>query len=280
VRSVRAALVPHPAAALAPLLAALVALAACSQSDDAAAATGRPARGSGPRAASIIAASRSPYRPTTVANGGSVRGVVELDGDAPRDTTVRPTRDEAVCGTSLTDRTTDRRGDRLGGVVVWLGDVRAGKVLPRARRFELTNERCQIVPRVQAAVVGGTLNVRNADATLHRTRFLRQEDGDVLALVSQTDAGQVVPVERVLVAPGLVEVRNDQHPWMRGWIAVFDHPYYGVTARDGAFAFDSVPPGTYRVVAWHERLGKVEQRVTIAAGKDSRVVIKLRGGED
>jgi hypothetical protein len=278
-RAVRAALAPR-SAALAPLLAALLAVAACSHSDDAAAATERPRGGSAAGVASIITAPRSPYRPTAVTNGGSIQGVVELDGDAPRDTTVQPTRDEAVCGATLTDRTTDRRGDRLGGVVVWLADVRAGKVLPRARRFELTNERCQITPRVQAAVVGGTLNVRNADPTQHRTRFLRQGAGDVLALVSQTDAGQVVPVERVLVAPGLVEVRNDQHPWMRGWIAVFDHPYYGVTARDGAFVFDSVPPGTYRVVAWHERLGKVEQRVTIAAGKDSRVVIKLRSSDE
>jgi hypothetical protein len=271
-RTVRAALVIPAAAST-----ALLALAGCSHSDDAAAATGHSPRGSRARAASIVEAPGSPYRPAAVGNGGSIRGVVELDGDAPRDTTVKPTSDEAVCGASVMVRTTERRGDRLGGVVVWLADVRTGKVLPRARRFELTNERCQITPRVQAAIVGGTLNVRNADPTQHRTRFLRQGAGDVLALVSQTDAGQVVPVERVLVAPGVVEVRNDQHPWMRGWIAVFDHPYYGVTARDGAFAFDSVPPGTYRMVAWHERLGKVEQRVTIASGKDSRVVIRLKG---
>lgn len=250
-------------------------LAACAESDDAAAATRVPAAGTRSRAARIVDVPGAPYREVAVAGGGSVRGVVELDGDAPRDTTVRPTSDIATCGASLVDRTVERSGRRLGGVVVWLADARTGKEIPLARRFELANDRCQITPRVQAATAGGTLNVRNADATQHRTRFLRHPTGETLALVSQTDPGQVVPVERVLAQPGMVEVRNDQHPWMRGWIAVFDHPYYGVTTRDGAFSFDSVPPGRYRVMAWHERVGRVVDSVTIAAGRETRVEITL-----
>jgi hypothetical protein len=234
-----------------------------------------PAAGPRSRAARIVEVPGAPYREVAVASGGSVRGVVELDGDAPRDTTVRPTNDVDACGASFVDQTVERSGSRLGGAVVWLADVRTGKELPLARRFELTSDRCQITPRVQAATAGGTLNVRNADATQHRTRFLRHPTGETLALVSQTDRGQVVPVEHVLAQPGMVEVRNDQHPWMRGWIAVFDHPYHGVTARDGSFSFDSVPPGRYRVMAWHERVGRVVDSVAVAAGKETRVELKL-----
>ena len=77
----------------------------------------------------------------------------------------------------------------------------------------------------------------------------------------------VVPVEQILKAPGLVEVRCDPHPWTRGWLFAFDHPYFATTDRDGSFAIDSVPPGRYTLVVWHERGPIVTREVTIAAGQ-------------
>jgi hypothetical protein len=199
---------------------------------------------------------------------------VAFDGDAPADTTVTPIGDHDVCGTTLVDETVERLGDRLAGVVVWLADARTGKRISLARRFEITNERCRLLPRVQAVLLGGTLNVRNADRGQHRNRLVRQRSGRLITFVTETDEGQVVPVERALTEVGMVEVRCDQHPWTRGWVAVFDHPYY---ARDGSFALDSVPPGKYRLVAWHERFGRTEQRVTVSAGREAKVEVTLKG---
>ena len=206
-----------------------------------------------------------------------MRGVVAFDGDAPADTTVTPIGDHDLCGTTLVDETVERLGDRLAGVVVWLADARTGKRISLARRFEITNERCRLLPRVQAVLLGGTLNVRNADRGQHRNRLVRQRSGRLITFVTETDEGQVVPVERALTEVGMVEVRCDQHPWTRGWVAVFDHPYYAVTARDGSFALDSVPPGKYRLVAWHERFGRTEQRVTVSAGREAKVEVTLKG---
>jgi hypothetical protein len=42
---------------------------------------------------------------------------------------------------------------------------------------------------------------------------------------------------------------------MRAWVVVADHPYYRVTPADGAFAYDNLPAGKYRLKIWHERLG-------------------------
>jgi hypothetical protein len=39
---------------------------------------------------------------------------------------------------------------------------------------------------------------------------------------------------------------------MSAFVLVFGHPYFSTTDADGRYRIDSVPPGTYNVVAWHE----------------------------
>lgn len=228
-------------------------------------------------AAAVIEPSARRYQESVVAGTGQLRGTVTFEGVRPPDSTVTPTSHQDVCGQTLMDEQVALSGDRLAGAVVWLADARTGKRVPLARRFELVNARCRLEPRVQAALVGGTLNVRNDDPAPHRSRFVRQRTGRTIASVSQTDAGQVVPVDRVFPEAGLIEVRCDDHPWTRAWIAVFDHPYFAVTAADGRFTMDSVPPGAYRLVAWHPRLGRVERKVKVANGAAESVELELKG---
>ena len=56
-----------------------------------------------------------------------------------------------------------------------------------------------------------------------------------------------------------------------------DHPYYAVTKPDGSFSIDGVPPGKYTLVAWHERTGKSEQTVEVAANGAAKVSVALEG---
>jgi len=129
---------------------------------------------------------------------------------------------------------------------------------------------------VQPVRVGGTLNIRSVARTVHQARFIRAVDGATLAVVPEHDAGQVVPDENVLVSAGRIEIRCDVHPWTHGWMLVFDHPYYDMTDRRGAFALDSVPPGRYRIMAWHERLGEVEDSVTVTQGQTTELSLTMR----
>jgi hypothetical protein len=188
---------------------------------------------------------------------------------------IHPSSDEGVCGRAFPLSLVDSDGQGLGSAVVWLDDVRRGKPLPVERRYTLTNERCLLSPSVQGVVAGGTLNVRSVDAAVHRNRFLRLADDTTLAKVQLNDEGQVVPLERILIQPGRVEVRCDQHPWTRAWLMVFDHPYFATTAPDGVFRMDSVPPGEYRLIIWHPRVGETERQVTVEAGKERAVNVKL-----
>jgi hypothetical protein len=265
------------------LLATLVASSACSRSSRAD-ARDSAADAAADAAAGPTDAARAPIKATgyaagdaaTLAATGGVKGTVELDGDALPDSVARPTSDQEVCGDSLFVHAVDHDGAHLAGAVVWLEGVRRGKRIPLDRRFDLSIDGCQMTPRVQAVLAGGTLNVHNSDPVVHRARFVRQGVRDPVAMASYSDEGQVVPVTTALDKAGLVEVRCDMHPWDRAWVAVFDHPYFATTERDGAFAIDSVPPGAYTLVVWHPRLGVVRQKVTVAAGREAAVTVTMK----
>ena len=95
--------------------------------------------------------------------------------------------------------------------------------------------------------------------------------GELLA-----DDGQVVPNEHLAAKSGLVAATCVQHPWTRGYIAVFESPYFALTDSAGVFRLDSIPPGTYHLRVWHERsTSPIEREVTVSAAGVSRVDVKL-----
>lgn len=246
-----------------PLLAAALFIVigqACSRGDEPAYA--KAPNGGGPRIA-VIDVPADPYKPVVVANGVRLAGKVLFTGTRLADSTAIPTRDQNVCGTSVMVPTLVLQDSALADVVVWLADIRTGRPLPASKRFDLVAEKCRFTPPVQAVAAGGTLNVRNDDAVIYRNFAVDTRTGETVTDLPFTDAGQVIPLDRQLAAPALLEIKSTSHPWMRAWIAAFDHPYFAVTGRTGGFTFDGVPPGSYTLKAWHPSLGVTSHPVTI-----------------
>jgi hypothetical protein len=63
---------------------------------------------------------------------------------------------------------------------------------------------------------------------------------------------------------------------MRAYLIVADGPA-AVAGPDGTFTIRDVPPGTYTVTAWHERLGEKTTRVTVPAQGAARVNFTFGG---
>ena len=209
-------------------------------------------------------------------NGGSIIGTVELLRDVSFDTTAPLPKESDECGSAkIRVPLILLSGRRVAEVIVWLDDARSGKPLPDTRRFTIASTRCGFEPRVQAAIAGGMLNVMSNDPIEHRTRFLSAANGRTVETILQHDAGAVVPVETVLRRVGRVLVHSDLHAWMRGWIQVFDHPYFVVTGAAGGFQLDDVPPGQYRLVAWHHRLGQRDTTVSVSPAAATRLVLQF-----
>jgi hypothetical protein len=231
---------------------------------------------------------------TAATAGGRLLGTVRSDGDLPADTLVRPTHDTHACR-PVPDAPLVGTRDGVGEAIAWLVGVARGPADPAPRRAALALEGCRIVPRLTRVPQGATLLVRSGDAMDSRLRFVEAgapvagvavtRDSTVPAVTSAPaapraliplgDAGAVVPVTAVTERPGLVEIRDDRHPWVRGWVAVAPHPFVTISDRDGRFAFDGVPPGRYELVTWHERLGTVATPVLVEAGVELRVTVTL-----
>ncbi len=241
---------------------------------DAAQPAARKAGSVAPRP-SVVETPATPYQAVSVVNGTRLTGTIDFEGTIPPDSVVNIPSDLPGCGATVTARSVQRTGTRIGGVAVWISDIRTGKPLPIERRFDLANEECLLTPGVQAVFAPATLNVRSGDAAMHENHIVNVGTGELEGIAPFNDNGEVVPFDRLLTKPAQLEVSCKLHSWAKAWILVFDHPYFAVTERAGTFAIDNIPPGTYRVKAWHPQLGVSEQSVTIVAGSPASLALKL-----
>jgi hypothetical protein len=193
------------------------------------------------------------YRVIAVTDGGTISGTVKWSGPLPRAAEFPITKDTAVCdpdGKKTTDLERLILGPQggVGNVVVYLKDIKAGKAmdLPEQRRH-LDQKRCRYVPHILLVPQNGTVDMMSSDATLHTIHM----DGAATFNLPFPFPGKVS--SRTVQTEGLVNVRcNGGHVWMNAEMFVVPHPYYAVTDESGRFELNSVPPGTYEVVAWHE----------------------------
>lgn len=203
------------------------------------------------------------YRVIEVEDAGQVEGTIRLAGTPPAAGRLRVLQNADVCGPWVPDESLlVAESGAVAGAVVELEGISAGKSCP-ATVAVLDNLGCAFVPRVQALVVGQSLEIRNSDPILHDAHAW---------LGSRTIFNLGLPtwrrVTHVFTEPGLHAIDcNVLHTWMKAWILVRPHPYVAVTGPDGRFTLGEVPPGRYRLRVWHESLGERVREVEVGAGE-------------
>jgi hypothetical protein len=224
----------------------------------------------------VIAVPSTRYVAEAVTTAGSVTGTIGASSALQPGAPVSTGPDAPTCGASIPEESVSRQGGGIGGAVVWLDDIRHGKSLPLERRLELEIDHCRLVPRVQAAVMGSAVNVLAHELFREHLHFLAGGEDRPRASVLLGQDEQVIPTNLPFAKPGLVIVKDADHPWPTAYIAVFDHPYFAVSAPNGTFTIDGVPAGHYTLKVWHERAKLVEQSVDVPAGGAARVDVELR----
>jgi plastocyanin len=125
-------------------------------------------------------------------------------------------------------------------------------------------------PRVVAVTAGSTVEFPNDDVIFHNVFSL---SGGATFDLGRYPKGE--SRARRFTSPGLVKVFCHFHSHMTAMVRVFDHPYFAVPDHEGRFSIAGLAPAHYDVVAWHERVGEVTERVAVAQGEVANVTFSL-----
>jgi plastocyanin len=215
------------------------------------------------------------------ATAGDIKGAVMLDGEAPKNEPIRMNADP-VCvkqnsAPQFQETYTVGPDKSLSNVFVYVKDGLGSFTFdPPTGTAQIDQKNCRYHPHVFGMRVGQQLEITNSDPTLHNIHATPKGN-------QEFNTGQ--PIQGMKTTHTfankevMVPFKCDVHGWMNAYVGVLDHPYFATTGADGKFEIKGLPPGTYTIEAWHEKLGATTQSVTIGAkeSKDVNFTLKAAG---
>jgi hypothetical protein len=208
-------------------------------------------------------------------NEGTVTGKINLNGDAPAAQKIDMSQD-ANCASknpNATAETIVAKDGKVANVFVYIkdGTTADNKKIADfsfdtpATEVVLDQNGCKYVPPVMGMQPNQKLKVTNSDPTGHNIHAL-PKSGSGNEEWNESQPSGAGPITKTFKRSEiLVPVKCNQHPWMKAYIGVMKHPFYAVSKEDGTFEIKGVPPGTYTLVAWHEKMGEKTAQVKVDA---------------
>jgi hypothetical protein len=169
------------------------------------------------------------------------------------------TKDVEVCGKHdlKNESLVVDQGGGIANVVVYLSLGR-GKKAPAAHPdytgsatadVKFDNENCRFSPHVVGLRTTQTLEIGNKDPVGHNTKVDCVKNSAINPIVP---ANSSMSQKFAKAESRPVPVSCSIHPWMKGYLLIQDHPYFAVSAGDGAFTIANLPVGKWEFQAWHE----------------------------
>jgi plastocyanin len=216
--------------------------------------------------------------PAPTTTGATVRGIVRFDGKAPLAKAISMAADP-VCAKqhpaplTAQEVMVDGKGD-LQNVIVFVSEGLGDRTFDAPSQPVVVEQKgCMYQPHVLAVRANQKLELVNDDATSHNIHPQPANNREWnKAEPPGTKMEETFAREEIAIP-----VKCNLHPWMRGYIAVFKHPYFAVTGKDGGFDLSNLPAGTYTIKAWHEKLGTSTQTVTISANETKEINFVFKG---
>lgn len=165
---------------------------------------------------------------------------------------------------------------RFAGVVMYLRPVagtaplRAAGPRQRASTPALRQRDERFSPHVLPILAGTTVEFPNDDDVFHNVFSLSSARTFDLGRYARGSSRSVN-----FPTAGVVQVFCHIHADMNAIVLVLDNSFYVVPDAEGRFVLDGVPPGTYQLVAWHERVKPLSTPVRVDAGRATPVRIRI-----
>lgn len=213
-----------------------------------------------------------------VADAATLAGTVKFEGGAAKMAPVQMGADPYCASQHPTPQMDEEvvigPAGELANVIVFVKEV-AGSYPTPTTPAVLDQKGCHYVPHVSAVQVGQPIEIVNSDATLHNVHAMPEVN-------AQFNEGQPVQgmkstkkFDKAEMKP--FRIKCDVHGWMKSYMAVLPHPYHAVSQMNGTFSIANLPPGSYTLVAWHEKYGQQEQQVTVGPKEQKQVTFTFKG---
>ena len=226
-----------------------------------------------------VASSARAYeeKPLDPAKSGWVEGVVRIDRDVPP-MDVEVSHHHEGCAPLVKHSGILATDKMLKDVADWIEKIDAGKPLP-TEPVILDQVACEFVPHVFSINPKQSLIIRTSDSVLHNVSAnLGEEKLFDLAMPIKGMELWKRPIEKdgAPLEDGNVRFScRAGHSWMESWAVVKNHPYVAVSAEDGSWRIDAIPPGTYTLKFWHPILGEYTESFVVEAGAGVRLDLTL-----
>lgn len=120
---------------------------------------------------------------------------------------------------------------------------------------EIDQKFCEFLPYATALHQDQSLLFKSSDPVNHNVHVAPFQNQGFNPILPPN--GQIT--KKFTAERRVIPLNCDIHPWMKGWIMVFDHPFFAVTDEDGSFEIKGVPAGDQNLVVWQAAVGYVNQ---------------------
>lgn len=145
-------------------------------------------------------------------------------------------------------------------VVVYLENVE-GVFEPPEEKPVVDQKNLVFIPHILPVLMGTTVQFSNSDSVQHNV-FSPSK----CCKFNLGTYGAGIVREVTFDKTGAVALLCNVHAEMSAFVVVLQNPYFALTGPDGIFTIKDVPPGTYTLKTWHQKLKKKKQKVTIIEG--------------
>jgi hypothetical protein len=192
---------------------------------------------------------------------GTLKGQIVYAGDPPKQREVKVDKDVKEClknGPIESEELVVNKDNKgVKWVMVWLTPAPGGgkmpKKDPKVKAVTLDQPCCKFEPHVMGMQKGQTLEIKNSATIAHNTNYQgppANPGGNPIV-----PAGKSLEVKNLVASSVPITVACNIHGWMKGYIGVFDHPYFAVTDENGKFEIPDAPAGKFNLLIWQEKIG-------------------------
>lgn len=245
--------------------------------------------------------------PMTSWAGGTVEGKVSFSGKAPAPKEflfskfpnpkfcVKNTNKDAKGEKRLLHEVQVGKDGGLKNAVVAVTGINDEKFQADFKGEDIISKLCEFLPYTGVVVANqSSFRVMNTDAdpddpksvkgVLHNPHSFEVKGASSTTIFNiglpEKDKGLDKPIRLRKADQGSVfKLICDQHEFMQFWALPVTSPYYAVAGEDGKFEIKGVPPGKYKVVAWHPAINKgvpIEQEIEVKDGAEAKAKFEFK----